>query len=343
MKKINKIISVILLVFILLILSQEIKANSTINLKIESKEVNSEEFTIKIIGDNIDKNNTISGIKMDLFYDKDTFQVIDGSKLKAAGSAINLYENYANEGRVRIGIVSMLGMSKSGELYEIKFKITNTEKLNNNSEFKLSIKEVTDEQGNILDTSTENGIITFSNINKNNANEESTDSKIIINIDENNDNIDNIEISENLDISLNDTNIKKQNIDSIINERKTNLDINTNLSYKVENEDIIYIDEYGNIIAKSTGNTNIIVTDEKGNEEIIPVSIINNSMKETSEYKEYENKKNSESENTESDNNKNIIYNLKEKVKKSNVLIITVTIIVLISIILIILIRRKNK
>lgn len=323
MKIIGKIISIILVCVILIILSPKIRADSNINLKVESKQVDSEEFSVKISVDSI--VDSISGIKMDLYYDNTSFQVVDGKKLSAAGGSIDLYENYANEGRVRIGIVSIIGMSKPGDLYEIKFKILNTTNLDNKAEFKLTVKETTDNNGNTLETSTEDGIITFSGINIENKNEKDEDSKIIINIDDIDD-IDNIETSENINISLNDTNIKNQNINSIINERNTNLDTNSILSYKVENEDIVAIDEDGNIIAKTTGDTNIIVTDENGNQEIITISVINNDMKDDAEHQEYEN---------------NNIVN--KKIDKNLIAIIVIILIVLIVTMLIIIKKRNTK
>ena len=67
---------------------------------------------------------------------------------------------------------------------------------------------------------------------------------------------------------------KENNIKDILKERNSTLDTEKQLTWTVENPEIAEIDEKGNILPKTEGQTNIIVKDETGNEEVIPIEIV---------------------------------------------------------------------
>ena len=122
--KMKQLLVISILIFIVLLIFPSLCfADSEMTIYAESKTVSEENFSIKIIGENFDESKELAGIKLDIFYDNTAFKFVDAKKMKASGMAITLHENYANEGRVRIGIVSLTGLSTSGELYEIKFKV----------------------------------------------------------------------------------------------------------------------------------------------------------------------------------------------------------------------------
>ena len=250
-----KRITVILLVIILFSIGFYVcYANSNVYIEAESKTVDANEFSVKLKMDNVDKNNPLAGIKLDLFYDNDLLEVTGVKKIKGAGSSVDLHENYANEGRLRICLISVLGISNSGEFYEISFWVINNDKIDNQTELKIDVKEISDKEGNVIDADTKSGIIEFNDVQGINQKEY----KITINIDEKKDDLDELEesdLDEDLDLSLND--INKSNINYYINNKKNNLDLNTKLSYKVENEEILTIEEDGEItVPTRKDNTN---------------------------------------------------------------------------------------
>ena len=62
---------------------------------------------------------------------------------------------------------------------------------------------------------------------------------------------------------------KENNIKDVLKERNSTLDTEKQLTWTVENPEIAEIDEKGNILPKTEGQTNIIVKDE-----VIPIEIV---------------------------------------------------------------------
>ena len=67
---------------------------------------------------------------------------------------------------------------------------------------------------------------------------------------------------------------KENNIKDILKERNSILDTEKQLTWTVENPEIAEIDEKGNVLPKTEGQTNLIVKDETGNVEVIPIEIV---------------------------------------------------------------------
>ncbi len=113
-------------IMILIILSNiTVFASSNVEFSIENKEnvKSGDTINLKIKTANIEgQEKKISGIKLDIFYDKNDFEFVSAEQLDAANGTICLHENYADEGRIRIGAASLTGLKKSGEMYQIVLK-----------------------------------------------------------------------------------------------------------------------------------------------------------------------------------------------------------------------------
>lgn len=173
--------------------------------------------TLIIRGDNIsEQENKISGIKFDIFYDTNNLEFVSADKLDAASGTIDLNENYPEEGRIRIGMVSLTGLNKSGELYKIELKAK--EKLNKKEvEIRLEPKEIIDKENNEIPCEVKNGAITFK--------EKTGESKEEI-IEENKQEVTNI--NENINqneshIAQTQENLKNTNQITIITEENKNI------------------------------------------------------------------------------------------------------------------------
>lgn len=164
--KISFILAIILIVIILLTIKVNANANAKFKLLVNSVEniKSGEKITLKINLDNISKDESeISGIKFDVFYDKDNLEFVSAKKLNVASGSMDLYQDYPEEGRIRIGLISLTGINKSGELYEITLK---TKELITKKEVDIRIetKEVIDKNNNEIECEIENGIVKFEGI-----------------------------------------------------------------------------------------------------------------------------------------------------------------------------------
>ena len=107
-------IKVICIIFMMFIMSNFIllqsKANAEISFSVDSLNdvEKSSNITVNIKGENFENaSKKPNGIKFDLFYDSSLLEFVSAQKGDAVSSAIDLNENYTDEGRVRIGIVSL--------------------------------------------------------------------------------------------------------------------------------------------------------------------------------------------------------------------------------------------
>lgn len=169
--KINFIITIILIVIELLTIKVNANESAKFKLLVNSVEniKSGEEITLKIKLDNISKDESeISGIKFDVFYDKDNLEFVSAEKLNVASGSIDLYQDYPEEGRIRIGLISLTGINKSGELYEVTLK---TKELITKKEVNIRIetKEVIDKNNNEIECEVENGVIKFEGISSENT------------------------------------------------------------------------------------------------------------------------------------------------------------------------------
>lgn len=241
----------------------KVNASSKFELSVNSQEgvQKGETITLIIRGDNIsEQEKKIAGIKFDVFYDTDNLEFVSAEKLEAASGTIDLNENYTEEGRIRIGIVSLIGLNKSGELYQVVLRAKET--LNTTeTEIRLEAKEIVDSENNEISCETKNGTIQFvGNIEQTSQAQETTNqSEFQVNSQEAN--------------QITITKEESKNIKDWLKENDIGLNTNTTLTYKVENPEILEIDEEGNIIPKQEGTTNVEITDEEGNTKTIPITV----------------------------------------------------------------------
>ena len=160
-------IKVICIIFMMFIMSNFIllqsKANAEISFSVDSlNEVEkSSNIAVNIKGENFENaSKKPNGIKFDLFYDSSLLEFVSAQKGDAVSSAIDLNENYTDEGRVRIGIVSLTSINKSGIFYQVTFKVKDNISVNS-SDLKLEMKEVSNSSGEELETTVKNGVINF--------------------------------------------------------------------------------------------------------------------------------------------------------------------------------------
>lgn len=276
-----------------------LKATSPVELSIDSKEgvKRGETITLNIKIQNVqEQTKKIVGLKFDIYYDINNFEFVSASKLDAASGTIDLNENYPGEGRVRVGIVSLMGLSKSGDLYELKLKVK--ENITKNvSEIKIETKEVIDGENNEIPVEIKNGNIKFEGYNttseintkedkqeedSNKANKENQNSDIE-NTDEKIQESNQISGEQKNGIIL--SNQENKNIKDILKE-DSRINKDTKISYKIENTEIAEIDEEGNIKPKQEGTTNIEITDEEGNTVILPLTVTESNETIQSEDKE---------------------------------------------------------
>lgn len=240
------------------------------------------------------------GIKLDLFYDSDVLEYVSAEKGNDAGSAIALHENYTEEGRIRIGLVSFLEMNKSGEFYTVQFKVKDNANVTT-SELKLELSEVSDSSGNQIECDVQNATISFKGVvadsekqentqnesagtdnsekNSENAEESNTENgSASDNKGENNANEDSQDANSEENEQSNDT-IQKiaiteqnKNITSLL-KGDSSLDTETELTYEVENPEILEIDKQGNIVPKEKGTTKVTVRDGNNQEEVITIEV----------------------------------------------------------------------
>lgn len=236
-KKITNIL--LLTIMIILLLSSKIYASPKFELSINGlDEVESgQTITFKIRGDNIpEQQSKIAGITFDVMYDKDNLEFVSCKKLDAANGTIDLNENYPEEGRVRIGIVSLIGLNNSGELYEVTLKTKQTfTKME--TELRLITSEVIDSKDNEIPTEVRNKTIKFKGeiVEKEEVNQTSANLKENSNLNlEENENLENNEIVENIEEkeSIEEAQIK-ENKETEKSNKETNPE-------KKENKIIIY-------------------------------------------------------------------------------------------------------
>ncbi len=283
--KFGIIILIILLVNLLFITN--VNANGEIEFSIDGKEQVKSGDTISLIirASNMENQEKKPvGIKLDVYYEKELLEFVSAQKKDVANNSFELNQNYPEEGRIRIGIVSMYSIDKSGELYEVKFKAK--ENLSKEqTEVRIEVNELIDGDDNEIPSTVKNGIVSFdkTQVTENNnaqsvqpENNQSSDGQV-----ENSQNVANqnkVQTEENTEKAQNII-IKKEenkNIKDLIKENYPTIDTEKSLTWTVENPEILEIDEEGNITPKNVGTTNIEITDTEGNKQLMPITIDEN-------------------------------------------------------------------
>ena len=288
MRTIQKITIIFLTLLLVGILTINVHASEKITFSIDN--LNDVEqgsnITLTLKGENFeDANPKPIGIKLDVFYDADVLEYISAEKGSVVGSTMALHENYTDEGRIRIGIVSFTSIDKSGDLYSIQFKVKDNLQVSN-SDVRIEISEVSDSSGNEIDADVKNATITFKGVEKTeqnveniseisntetetNGNDEETNNEAEVNVSDEqvNDNGENNNTTKKINFTQQD-----ENISNMLNQN-TSLDIENGLEWEIENPEVLEIDEEGNITPKANGTTNVIVRDRNGNEEVITIEV----------------------------------------------------------------------
>ena len=158
MRTIQKITIIFLTLLLVGILTINVHASEKITFSIDN--LNDVEqgsnITLTLKGENFeDANPKPIEIKVDVFYDADVLEYISAEKGSVVGSTMALHENYTDEGRIRIGIVSFTSIDKSGDLYSIQFKVKDNLQVSN-SDVRIEISEVSDSSGNEIDADVKN-------------------------------------------------------------------------------------------------------------------------------------------------------------------------------------------
>ena len=280
MKTIMQVI-LLALIIITILFTSKVNASSGIEFSINNKEgvKAGDTFSLIIRIDNVpEQNKKKEGIKLDVLYENNLLEFVSASKKDAVSGAIDLSQNYPEEGRIRIGVVSMLSMDKSGELYEVTFKAKN-DLIKSESEVRIEIKELIDADNNEIPYTVKNGTIKFEGAQLQNDSQKSSNEQAVENVQNNE------EVKEQESETVTIENGKSKNIKDIIKEKYPEIDTQSNLTWKVENPEILDIDDQGNITPKKEGITNIEVTDENGNTKTIPITIgsITSNSDETQE------------------------------------------------------------
>ena len=164
----------------------------------------------------------------------------------------------------------------------------------------LEVAEVSDSSGNAINCDVQNAIISFKGVTtqenpkqeeKDDANKKeiNSENQVENNEKENEkeeakgeDNVDKTEQSLGIaqKIAITD---KDENITSFLKE-DSKLEVGTELTYEVENPEILEIDEQGNIVPKEKGTTKVTIRDTNNQEEIITIEVGNEeTLEENSE------------------------------------------------------------
>lgn len=237
----------IIVVILSILFSTKVNANSNISFIVEDiKNVEkSSTITAIIKGENLENSTEkLSGLKFDLYYDNEQLEYVSSKKGDAVSNVFDLSENYSDESRVRVGMITLSSLDKSGVFYEVTFKVKDTLKEETGT-FRIDIKEASTADGNQLNVETQNGTITYIG---NFINENKSEQK----------NEQNMPNQQNKETDNNSSNQEDASND---NENQENLN-NDNKSDKN------VIDESSNTVEIKEDMTNIIVTAENGSEEI---------------------------------------------------------------------------
>ena len=297
----------------------KVNADSNIEFSIESKEGVKAGDTVSFIirMDNVsEQDKKPVGIKLDVYYEKDLLEFVSAEKKDVANGSIDLNQDYPEEGRIRIGVVSISAIKNSGELYAVTFKVKN-DITKNEAEVRLEINELIDADDNEIPYTVKNGIIKFEGVQVQNTSQQNDEQE-----NENVQNTEGVEGQETGNLTL--TSGESKNIKDIIKEKYPDMNVQGQLTWKVENPEILEIDGQGNIIQKKEGTTNVEVTDEEGNTKTIPITI-SSVTSNTDEAQE--------PNQVEADDSKNIV-----------ILVVGIIIaIIIVVIIIIIIIKKKRK
>ena len=246
----SKAIMMLIVIILSVIFCNQVNASSNIKILVEGvKDVEKNSTITAIIrGENLENSSEkLSGLKFDLYYDNEQLEYVSSKKGDAVSNVFDLSENYSDEGRVRVGIVTLSSIETSGIFYEITFEVKDTFKEPTGT-FRIDIKEASTAEGNELNVETQNGTITYIGdfTNENNAEQENelnleNDQKT-----ETENNFSNQEENTNNE----DVNQENENEEGQISENKI-----TNTASNTNNEQTTNIDTQNNNTDTQNNNT----------------------------------------------------------------------------------------
>ena len=104
---------------------------------------NTENVSLNINIENLESKLHVLGL--DIKYDTSKLEFVSAKQNKNINSTMKLAENFPEENRVAIGMMSVEGFKQTGTYYTVTFKVLND---NEDIPVQLSIREATDDEGN---------------------------------------------------------------------------------------------------------------------------------------------------------------------------------------------------
>lgn len=124
------------------------------------KDENSDKVNLNIIMENIESANKMVALRIDVKYDPEKLEFINSKAGKDLKATIKYDEDFPDEGRFSIAILSVGGLSKNGLYYTATFKIKDG--VTKDIPIGLEIGEATDDDGHSIKIDTEGTTIKLS-------------------------------------------------------------------------------------------------------------------------------------------------------------------------------------
>lgn len=344
MKK--KLITIIFIVLAIITFNIYSMASSNCKIYIEDavKYSNSDNVTVNVCVENINKD--IVALGLDVKYDTSKLEYVSSKQGKDMKATMQLAEDVPDEGRVAIGAVAVSGFKNDGVYYSVTFKVKD---IKDDIKLSLNVREASNSNGDEVETTVEGGTIKISSEKNDKVEEKSPTNQKIDTFERNDIN----ELTTIEELVTSEGNIEVAENDALV--------------YEVENNEIVEVLDNGMIIPNKDGKTNVRIKlneENLGNVEVevkdgkvVKVSGTENVLDFIAASTTEENlAKNEDNEQTNNDveekkisnffskdNNKNLT-NSNEEVKEDN-LMITIVIVVIVVIILFFIFRfiRKKK
>ena len=188
---------------------------------------------LNIIMENIETSRKLVALRIDVKYDPSMLEFVQSKAGKDLKATIKYDEDFPDEGRFSIAILSVGGLNKDGLYYSATFKIK--EGITEDIPINLEIGEAADEDGNAINIKTQGIVIKTHSNNE----EQPLESQTQIQQEE-------TRASEPI-----------SNIGDIVTDRIISTDENSELSYEVEDDSVIEVLEDGTIIPNKDGTTEV--------------------------------------------------------------------------------------
>lgn len=198
---------------------------------------NSDKVTLNIRMENIESAEKIVALGINVKYDASKLEFTGSKAGKDLKATIKHDQDFPEEGRFSIAIISVSGLSKDGLYYSATFRVK--EGVKENIPIELEVSEATDSDGNNINIETTGTIIKLSS-------EQKEETKIL---EPTNQVVENFEITEIEPVT---------SIETVITENG-NIEVREEdvLSYEVENSNVIELLDDGTIIPNQDGTSKV--------------------------------------------------------------------------------------